>query len=54
VAVLQADERLTYGDMNRRANAVAQLLRARELGSETPIGVYLSRSPEMIIAMLGF
>lgn len=45
---------LTYGDMNRRANAVAQLLRERELGSETPIGIYLSRSPEMIIAMLGF
>ena len=53
VAVLQADERLTYGDLNRRANVLAQLLRARDVGPQTPIGVYLSRSPEMIIAMLG-
>jgi amino acid adenylation domain-containing protein len=53
VAVLHAGERLTYGDLNRRANALAQLLRSRIAGRETPIGVYLTRSPDMIVAMLG-
>ena len=53
VAVLQADERLTYGDLNCRANALAQLLRSRGAGPETPIGVYLTRSSEMVVALMG-
>jgi len=53
VAVIQAEERLTYGDLNHRASALAQMLRVRGAGSKTPIGIYLSRSPEVIVAMLG-
>ena len=52
VAVVFENSRLTYGELNRRANQLAHFLRARGVGPETLVGVYLERSLEMVVAVL--
>ncbi len=53
VAVVFQEQRLTYGELNRRANRLAHSLRKRGVVPETLVGVCLERSPEMLIALLG-
>jgi amino acid adenylation domain-containing protein len=53
VAVVFGDERLTYGELNRRANRLAWRLRELGVGPEARVGVCLERSPELIVALLG-
>ncbi|HEX2094994.1 MAG TPA: condensation domain-containing protein, partial [Longimicrobiaceae bacterium] len=53
VAVSLRDEALTYGELRRRSNALANFLRGRGVGPETRVGVYLERSPELPVALLG-
>ncbi len=53
VAVIQGGTRLSYGELERRANRLARLLLARGLGPETLAGIMLDRSPAMLVAMLG-
>lgn len=51
---LEFDERrVTYGDLNRRANQLAHYLQARGVGPETLVAVCLERSVEMVVALLG-
>lgn len=52
-ALVFADERLTFAELNARANQLARYLRRRGVGPETPVGVCLERSAEMIVALLG-
>ena len=52
IAVVWGDSQLTYGELNARANRLARLLCARGVGLESPVGVYMDRSPEMITALL--
>lgn len=52
-AVLFGDQALTYGELNRRANQLAHLLIARGVTPETPVGLCVERSPEMVIGILG-
>ena len=52
VAVIFEQEQLSYGELDRRANALAHHLRALGVGPETVVGLCLARSPEMIVAML--
>jgi amino acid adenylation domain-containing protein len=52
-AVILDEERLTYEALNRRANRLANHLRSLGVGPEDIIGLYLERSVEAIIAMLG-
>src|SRR5260370_2059156 len=47
------DERLTYGELNRRANQVAHHLRFLGVGPESHVGICLERSLEMVMAVLG-
>jgi len=45
-------ERLTYRELERRANALARHLRRLGAGPEVCVGLYLERSLEMVIALL--
>ena len=53
VAVVFDRERITYKELNRRANHVAHRLIAVGVGNETLVGVFMDRSVHMIVAMLG-
>jgi len=52
-AVCSGDQRLTYRELNRRANQLAHYLRKRGVGPEVPVGICLERSAEMLIGLLG-
>jgi amino acid adenylation domain-containing protein/non-ribosomal peptide synthase protein (TIGR01720 family) len=52
VAILADSGRLTYRELNGRANRLAHMLRRHGVGSETPVGVVLERTPEMIVVLL--
>lgn len=51
-ALTFAEAHLTYAELNRRANQIAHALRQMGVGPETPVGLAIERSPEMIIGML--
>lgn len=53
IAVVGGEERWTYRELNRRADAIAAILRRRGVGVETPVGLFLDRSPLLVAAMLG-
>ena len=44
---------LTYGELDRRANQLANWLKAHGVGPETLVGVCMHRSPEMLVGILG-
>ena len=53
VAVVYEDQRLTYRELDRRANQLAHYLRARGVGPEVLVGLCVERSLEMMIGLLG-
>jgi amino acid adenylation domain-containing protein len=53
VAVEQGEERLTYGELQQRAERIARRLVARGLRLEEPVAVFAERSPDLIAALLG-
>ena len=53
VAVSYTDQHLTYRVLNSRANQLARHLSKHGIAAETPVGICLDRSVEMIVAMLG-
>ncbi|MGW8847676.1 amino acid adenylation domain-containing protein [Streptomyces xiamenensis] len=53
VAVVCGEDRLTYRDLDRRANALAHTLIDRGVGAETPVGLLIDRSAEAVVAALG-
>ena len=53
VAVVYDDERLTYRELNQRANQLARYLQRLGVGPEMLVGLYVERSPEMIVGILG-
>ena len=46
-------DRMTYGELNRKANRLARYLQRHGAGPESPVAICLERSPGMIVAMLG-
>ena len=52
-AVVGEGQQLSYTELNRRANQLARYLRKLGVGPETLVAIYMSRSPEMIVALLG-
>src|SRR5256714_939444 len=53
VAVSFEGERLTYRELNARANRLAHHLRGLGVGPETCVGILVERSLEMIVTILG-
>ena len=52
VAVTCGSETLSYADLEKRSNQLAHLLLDRGVKSEQIVGLYLDRSPSMVIAAL--
>lgn len=52
-ALVFEDTRLTYRQLNRRANQLARYLQAKGAGPEMIVGVCMERSAEMVVALLG-
>jgi amino acid adenylation domain-containing protein len=52
VAISFGDERVTYAELNRRANRLAHRLRAAGVGTEVLVGVLAGRSVEMLVGLL--
>jgi amino acid adenylation domain-containing protein len=51
-AVVYYDETLTYGELDRRANAMCRRLRAAGVGRERVVGICLPRRLDVLIAVL--
>ncbi|MDV9176952.1 amino acid adenylation domain-containing protein, partial [Streptomyces sp. W16] len=52
VAVVTHAERLTFRELNERANRLARHLTALGVGQETPVGLHCPRSTDMIVGLL--
>ncbi|HEX5885397.1 MAG TPA: amino acid adenylation domain-containing protein, partial [Pyrinomonadaceae bacterium] len=52
IAVVFGDERVTYAELNRRANQLGHCLKQLGVRPETRIGILLERSVEMPVALL--
>jgi amino acid adenylation domain-containing protein len=52
VAVVFGGEKLTYGELNDRANRLAHHLRRLGVAPESRVGICVERGPEMVVAML--
>jgi acyl-CoA synthetase (AMP-forming)/AMP-acid ligase II/nucleoside-diphosphate-sugar epimerase len=53
VALVFEGQRLTYRALNRRANQLAHYLRSLGVGPEVCVGLYLERSPELVVGVVG-
>lgn len=53
IAVQTADCRLTYGELDRRANRFAHWLRRQGVGKTVPVALRVARTVDMAIGMLG-
>ena len=52
-AIQMGQRSLSYGELDARSNMLARVLRAQGVARETVVGVFLQRSPEMVVALLG-
>src|SRR5215204_308531 len=52
-AVVFGKEIVTYEELNRRANQLAYYLRDRGVCADMPVGIFLERSVEMVVGILG-
>ncbi len=52
VALTFADQQITYGELEARANRLAHYLISLGAGPESLVGIHLRRTPQMVVAML--
>jgi amino acid adenylation domain-containing protein len=53
IALVSGRQQMTYAELNERANRLARYLRARGVGPESLVGLFMERTPELIVALLG-
>ncbi|RKH09839.1 amino acid adenylation domain-containing protein [Corallococcus sp. CA053C] len=53
VAVVFGDQRLTYRELDRRANQLGHHLKSRGVGPEVLVGLCVERSVELVVGLLG-
>ncbi len=53
VALIDGGERLSYGEVNRRANQVGRYLRERGVRRGSLVGIAMERSVDLIVGILG-
>lgn len=53
IAVVFEDQKLTYRELNERANSLAYYLRDKGIGRNDIVGIMVNRSLEMIVSILG-
>ena len=52
VAVICGDQRLTYAELNRRANQLAHYLQSRGVGPDVLVGICMERSLDLLVGVL--
>jgi amino acid adenylation domain-containing protein len=52
VALVEGESEITYGDLSKRVDALAGLLLQFDLNQERPVGVYMERSIDCVVAFL--
>jgi amino acid adenylation domain-containing protein len=52
-AVVYGERTLTYAELDAQSNKLASILRSHGVARGTVVGVFLHRSPEMVVALLG-
>lgn len=53
IAVVFEEQQLTYRELNTRANKLAHYLQRLGVKPDVLVGIYVERSPEMVIGLLG-
>jgi amino acid adenylation domain-containing protein len=53
VAVTTRHQSITFGELNRRANQLANKLRRYEVGPEVPVGICMERSIDWVVGLMG-
>ena len=53
VALVFEDQQLSYSELNARSNRLARYLRKHGVGEETPVGLCLERSLDLVVSILG-
>ncbi|MEO7020166.1 MAG: amino acid adenylation domain-containing protein, partial [Ktedonobacteraceae bacterium] len=53
IALAFEDQQCTYSELNARANQLAHFLQHLGIGPDTPVGICLERSIEMVVGVLG-
>jgi amino acid adenylation domain-containing protein len=52
-AVVLGEERMTYAELNRRANSIASLLHSRGVGPGKLVGILMQKSTDLVATVLG-
>lgn len=52
IAVSGANEQLSYRELDARAGRLAAQLRSRDVGPEVKVGLFLERTPQLVVAIL--
>src|SRR5262249_49928096 len=53
IALISEGEWVSYGELNRRANQLGNYLQKLKVGPEVVVALYLERSVEMVVALMG-
>ncbi|MCF3943149.1 amino acid adenylation domain-containing protein [Oceanobacillus alkalisoli] len=52
-AIIDGDERITYEELNQKSNQLAHYLKEKEVKTDELVGIYMDRSIELMISILG-